>query len=177
MRQAVKQAAASAPLAVARPAVPSMLRNSCASTSASTSTGVASRSHGRSSSSRRSFASTARARREGDGGAPPPPQHGRSPWAAFKETLKAELEKSREWQDTAKQLGGEVGKVQDSATMRRARELYEKARVRRFVENTLRCAGSTVQASAPSSMCGRAHIRSSWRRSSRTLRSCARPLG
>jgi len=39
------------------------------------------------------------------------------------------VRKNREWQDSVKQLGGEVSKVQDSEAMKRAKEAYERARV------------------------------------------------
>lgn len=55
---------------------------------------------------------------------------GRSPWQAFVDVLKEEVQKNREWQTNVKALGGEVDKVQDSAAMKRAREAYERARVR-----------------------------------------------
>lgn len=54
---------------------------------------------------------------------------GRSPFAAFVEVLREEVRKNREWQDSVKQLGGEVGKVQDSEAMKRAKDAYERARV------------------------------------------------
>lgn len=54
---------------------------------------------------------------------------GRSPFAAFVEVLRDEVRKNREWQDSVKQLGGEVSKVQDSETMQRAKAMYERARV------------------------------------------------
>ncbi|PWN91153.1 Tim44-domain-containing protein [Acaromyces ingoldii] len=53
----------------------------------------------------------------------------KSPFQAFVDTLKEELRKSQEMQDNMKQLQGEAGKVQDSETMRRMREAYEKARI------------------------------------------------
>ena len=53
----------------------------------------------------------------------------RSPFQVFVETLKEELTKSREFQDNLKQLQGESGKFQDTETMRRAREAYERARI------------------------------------------------
>lgn len=56
-------------------------------------------------------------------------QAGKSPWATFKETLRSELEKNREFRENVKTLGGEVGKVQDSAVMRKAKEMYEKTQV------------------------------------------------
>jgi len=55
---------------------------------------------------------------------------GRSPFAAFVEVLRDEVRKNREWQDSVKQLGGEVSKVQDSEAMQRAKIMYERARVR-----------------------------------------------
>lgn len=54
---------------------------------------------------------------------------GRSPFAAFVEVLRDEVRKNREWQDSVKQLGGEVSKVQDSEAMQRAKAMYERARV------------------------------------------------
>lgn len=54
---------------------------------------------------------------------------GRSPFAAFVEVLRDEVRKNREWQDSVKQLGGEVSKVQDSEAMQRAKAVYERARV------------------------------------------------
>jgi import inner membrane translocase subunit TIM44 len=57
---------------------------------------------------------------------------GRSPFAAFVEVLREEVRKNREWQDSVKQLGGEVGKVQDSEAMKRAKDAYERARVSCF---------------------------------------------
>jgi len=54
---------------------------------------------------------------------------GRSPFAAFVEAIREEVRKNREWQDSVKQLGGEVDKVQDSEAMKKAKEAYERARV------------------------------------------------
>lgn len=54
---------------------------------------------------------------------------GRSPFQAFVDVLKDEVRKNREWQDSVKQLGGEVQKAQDSEAMKRAKEVYERARV------------------------------------------------
>lgn len=63
----------------------------------------------------------------------PPPEdntvEGRSPFAAFVQVLREEVQKNREWQDSVKQLGGEVNKVQDSEAMKKTRELYERARL------------------------------------------------
>lgn len=55
---------------------------------------------------------------------------GRSPFQAFVDVLKDEVRKNREWQDSVKQLQGEASKVQDSEAMRKAKEVYERARVR-----------------------------------------------
>lgn len=53
----------------------------------------------------------------------------KSPFQAFVDTLKEELRKSQELQDNMKQLQGEAGKMQDSETMKRMREAYERARI------------------------------------------------
>ncbi|UZJ56639.1 hypothetical protein CBS101457_005959 [Exobasidium rhododendri] len=53
----------------------------------------------------------------------------KSPFQAFVDTLREELKKSQEIQDNMKQLQGEAGKVQDSETMKRMREAYERARI------------------------------------------------
>lgn len=58
---------------------------------------------------------------------------GRSPFAAFVDAIREEVRKNREWQDSVKQLGGEVDKVQDSEAMRKAKEAYERARVSKQV--------------------------------------------
>jgi import inner membrane translocase subunit TIM44 len=54
----------------------------------------------------------------------------RSPFATFVETLRAELRKNRDLQDNVKQLQGDVDRLQDSEAMKRARDAYERARVR-----------------------------------------------
>lgn len=65
--------------------------------------------------------------------ATPPPEDktvaGRSPFQAFVDVLRDEVRKNREWQDSVKQLAGERDKVADSETMKKAREVYERARV------------------------------------------------
>jgi hypothetical protein len=45
------------------------------------------------------------------------------------DVLKEELQKSRELQDGVKQLQGDVDKLQDSEAMKRAKDMYERARV------------------------------------------------
>lgn len=53
----------------------------------------------------------------------------RSPFTVFVETLKKELKKSQEMQENMRQLQGEAGKIQDSETMKKMREAYERARI------------------------------------------------
>ncbi|KAG8913324.1 protein translocase subunit [Tulasnella sp. 408] len=53
----------------------------------------------------------------------------RSPYQIFVETLKEELRKNQELQDNVKQLQGDVDKFQDSESMKRAKEMYERARL------------------------------------------------
>jgi import inner membrane translocase subunit TIM44 len=53
----------------------------------------------------------------------------KSPFQAFIDTLREELKKSQEMQDNMKQLQGQAGKVQDSETMKKMREAYERARI------------------------------------------------
>lgn len=79
------------------------------------------------SSSRRSFSTT---RPRSDGQEAP-----RSPFRVFVETLKLEIEKNRELQENVKQLQGDVGKMQDSESMRKAKELYERARITSILKN------------------------------------------
>ena len=56
-----------------------------------------------------------------------PPQ---SPWKVFTQVLKEEIEKNQAWQQNVKELRGDVDKMADSAALKRAREMYEKTRVR-----------------------------------------------
>lgn len=53
----------------------------------------------------------------------------KSPFQTFVEVLREELRKNRELQDNVKQLQGDVDKFQDSEAMKRARDVYERARV------------------------------------------------
>ncbi|KIS67497.1 protein translocase subunit TIM44 [Mycosarcoma maydis] len=53
----------------------------------------------------------------------------KSPFAVFVETLKAELRKNQELQENMRQLSGDVGKMQDSETMKKMRDAYERARI------------------------------------------------
>ena len=54
----------------------------------------------------------------------------KSPFQTFVEVLREELRKNRELQDNVKQLQGDVDKFQDSEAMKKARQAYERARVR-----------------------------------------------
>ena len=53
----------------------------------------------------------------------------KSPFQTFVDVLRDELRKNRELQENVKQLQGDVDKLQDSEAMKRAREVYERARV------------------------------------------------
>lgn len=53
----------------------------------------------------------------------------KSPFQTFVDVLKEELQKNRELQDNVKQLQGDVDKFQDSEALRKAREVYERAKV------------------------------------------------
>ena len=53
----------------------------------------------------------------------------KSPYQTFVEVLREELRKNRELQDNMKQLQGDVDKLQDSEAMKRAKDMYERARV------------------------------------------------
>ena len=57
--------------------------------------------------------------------APPPPHGDKSPWQVFTDTLKTEFKASQEWQDSTKQLAGEVKAFNESESVRRAREASE----------------------------------------------------
>jgi hypothetical protein len=57
----------------------------------------------------------------------------RSPFQTFVDVLRDELRKNRALQDNVKQLQGDVDKLQDSEAMKRARDAYERARVRWLV--------------------------------------------
>lgn len=64
---------------------------------------------------------------------PPSPEENSAPQSPFKifaQVLKEEIAKNKGWQDDVKQLQGDVDKLADSAAMKRARDIYERARVR-----------------------------------------------
>ena len=48
----------------------------------------------------------------------------------FVQTLKEEIQKNRELQEDVKKLQGDVDKFADSEAMKKAREAYERSRVR-----------------------------------------------
>ena len=54
----------------------------------------------------------------------------KSPFQTFVDVLKDELRKNREFAENVKQLQGDVDKLQDSEAMKKARDAYERARVR-----------------------------------------------
>jgi import inner membrane translocase subunit TIM44 len=62
---------------------------------------------------------------------PPEEDHGppQSPFKVFAQVLKEEISKNKAWQENVKQLQGDVDKLADSAAMKRARDVYERARV------------------------------------------------
>ena len=55
--------------------------------------------------------------------------------------LKDELRKNRELNDNVRQLQGDVDKLQDSEALKRAKDMYERARVRRFILRCMRGGG------------------------------------
>lgn len=69
----------------------------------------------------------------------------RSPFQVFVETLRQELSKSREFQDNLKQLQGQSEKFQDSETMRKAREAYERARIVSSIKHNPRLQAAAEQ--------------------------------
>ncbi|WFD24125.1 protein translocase subunit [Malassezia equina] len=69
----------------------------------------------------------------------------RSPFQVFVETLRSELTKSREFQDNLKQLQGQSEKFQDSETMRKAREAYERARIISSIKHNPRLQAAAEQ--------------------------------
>ncbi|KDQ19551.1 hypothetical protein BOTBODRAFT_41719 [Botryobasidium botryosum FD-172 SS1] len=53
----------------------------------------------------------------------------KSPFQTFVDVLRDELRKNRELQDNVKQLQGDVDKLQDSEAMKKAKDVYERARL------------------------------------------------
>ena len=54
----------------------------------------------------------------------------KSPFQTFVDVLKDELRKNRELNENVRQLQGDVDKLQDSEALKRAKDMYERARVR-----------------------------------------------
>lgn len=64
--------------------------------------------------------------KQGDEAAPPP--HGdKTPWQVFTETMSTEFQKSKEWNESTKQIGAAAHQFSESESVRRAREAYEKS--------------------------------------------------
>lgn len=59
---------------------------------------------------------------------PPPPPHGdKTPWQVFMEMMNSEFQKSKEWNESTKQIGAAAHQFSESKSVRRARETYEKS--------------------------------------------------
>ncbi|RCI14332.1 hypothetical protein L249_5942 [Ophiocordyceps polyrhachis-furcata BCC 54312] len=59
---------------------------------------------------------------------PPPPPHGdKTPWQVFMETMNSEFQKSKEWNESTKQIGAAAHQFTESESVRRAREAYERS--------------------------------------------------
>jgi len=72
--------------------------------------------------------------------APPPPPHGdKTPWQVFRETFSTELKASKEWNESTKQLAGEVQDFRESEGVKKASAAYDK---------TFGAAGRGVQGAA-----------------------------
>lgn len=57
---------------------------------------------------------------------PPPPPHGdKTPWQVFRETWSSELKASKEWNESTKQLQGEVQEFRESEGVKKAGAAYE----------------------------------------------------
>jgi len=71
---------------------------------------------------------------------PPPPPHGdKTPWQVFRETFSTELKASKEWNESTKQLAGEVQDLRESEGVKKASAAYDK---------TFGAAGRGVQGAA-----------------------------
>lgn len=64
-----------------------------------------------------------------------PPSAPQSPFRVFVQTLKEEIQKNRELQQDVQRLQGDVDKLADSETMKRAREMYERTRLTNALKN------------------------------------------
>ncbi|KAK3045040.1 hypothetical protein LTS18_014719, partial [Coniosporium uncinatum] len=59
--------------------------------------------------------------------APPPPHGDKTPWQVFTETLNTEFKKSKEWNDSTKQLASGYESFTQNETLRRARDARDAA--------------------------------------------------
>ncbi|KAF8316568.1 TIM44 subunit of mitochondria import inner membrane translocase [Clavulina sp. PMI_390] len=73
----------------------------------------------------------------------------KSPFQVFREVLAEEIKKNRELEQNIQQLQGEVGKVQDSETLKQARQAYERARLMTSIQENpkLRAAADQLRKS------------------------------
>lgn len=57
---------------------------------------------------------------------PPPPPHGdKTPWQVFTDTFRTELKASKEWEESTKQLAGEVQELRESEGVKQAGKAYD----------------------------------------------------
>jgi import inner membrane translocase subunit TIM44 len=63
--------------------------------------------------------------------APPPPPHGdKTPWQVFTETLQAEFQASKEWNESTKQLSGGIHDFTQNPKVQKAREITDAAQTK-----------------------------------------------
>lgn len=68
-----------------------------------------------------------------------------SPFRVFVQTLREELQKNREYQEDVARLQGDVDKLADSETMKKAREAYERARLTNLLKNNPKLAAAAEE--------------------------------
>ncbi|KAK5168246.1 protein translocase subunit [Saxophila tyrrhenica] len=56
-----------------------------------------------------------------------PPHGGKTPWQVFTETLSSEFKASKEWNDSTKQLSGQINDFTQNPNVQKARSAYSKA--------------------------------------------------
>ncbi|KAK4686908.1 hypothetical protein P7C73_g3214, partial [Tremellales sp. Uapishka_1] len=79
---------------------------------------------------------------------PPPPEDNgppQSPFKVFMTVLREEITKNKAWQDNAKQLQGDVDKMVDSAAMKRAKDVYERARITSSIKSNPRLQAAAAE--------------------------------
>lgn len=75
---------------------------------------------------------------------PPPPPHGdKTPWQVFRETFSTELKKSNEFNESTKQLAGEIQEFRESERVKKASAAYDAT-----VGRAARGAGSAISGTA-----------------------------